>query len=309
MAKASRLAFGETLAELGEKDEKIVVLDADLSKSTMSILFAKKFPDRFFECGIAESNMVGIAAGLALAGKKPFACSFACFLTGRYETIRMSVAYSNAPVRIVGTHAGIGIGEDGNSQMGLEDLALMRALPGMIVLQPCDELETKQAVTFMAEHNGYSYIRLTRQKLPDINSPDYRFQVGKGVVLADGKDLTIMATGSTVAEALEAGKVLQEKGIRARVVNIHTIKPIDKDLVARCAKETGRIFTVEDHNIMGGMGSAVAEAVCETHPVPVRRWGLLDKFGESGDPEELYAKYELDAAGIARQAAAFVQEK
>jgi len=309
MAKASRLAFGETLAELGEKDEKIVVLDADLAKSTMSLLFAKKFPDRFFECGIAESNMVGIAAGLALAGRKPFVCSFTCFLTGRYETIRISVAYSNAPVRIVGTHAGIGIGDDGNSQMGLEDLALMRALPGMIVLQPCDEIETKQAVTFMAEHNGPSYIRLTRQKLPDLNGPDYRFQVGKGVVLADGKDLTIMATGSTVAEALHAGKILQEKGISARVVNIHTIKPIDKDLVARCAKETRRIFTVEDHNIMGGMGSAVVEAVCETHPVPVCRWGLLDKFGESGDPKELYEKYELDAAGIARRAAAFVQEK
>ncbi|MFH1737808.1 MAG: transketolase family protein [bacterium] len=308
MAKASRLAFGEALAELGEKDKRIVALDADLSKSTMSILFAKKFPDRFFECGIAEANMVGIAAGLALAGKRPFACSFACFLTGRYETIRMSVAYSSAPVCLVGTHAGIGIGEDGNSQMGLEDLALMRALPGMTVLQPCDEIETKQAVAFMAAHNGPSYIRLTRQKLPDINKPDYRFQAGKGVILADGKDLTIMATGGTVPEALEAKKILKDQGIDARVVNIHTIKPIDKDLIGQCAKETGRILTVEDHNITGGMGGAVVEAVSETHPVPVCRWGLLDVFGESGDSKELYAKYQIDAAGIARRAAKFVQE-
>jgi transketolase len=307
MAKASRLAFGETLAELGERDKRIVALDADLSKSTMSILFAQKFPDRFFECGIAESNMIGIAAGLALSGKKPFACSFACFLTGRYETIRISVAYSRAAVRLVGTHAGLGIGEDGNSQMGLEDLALMRALPGMTVLQPCDEIETRQAVAFMAEHDGPSYIRLTRQVLPDINWPDYRFEVGKGVVLADGKDLTIMATGGTVAEALQAKKILASQGIDARIVNLHTIKPIDHALVSGCAEETGRILTVEDHNIMGGMGSAVAEAVLATHPVPVCRWGLRDVFGESGPPKELYAKYQIDAAGIADRAAAFVR--
>lgn len=308
MAKASRLAFGETLAELGERDERIVALDADLSKSTMTLLFAQKFPERFFECGIAESNMIGMAAGLALCGKKPFACSFACFLTGRYETIRISVAYSRAAVRLVGTHAGLGIGEDGNSQMGLEDLALMRALPGMTVLQPCDEIETKQAVEFMAEHDGPSYIRLTRQALPDIHQPDYRFEAGKGVVLAEGKDLTIVATGGTVAEALQAKKILGDQGIDARIVNIHTIKPVDKALVERCAKETGRILTVEDHNIMGGMGSAVAEAVLVTHPVPVCRWGLQDVFGESGSPKELYAKYQIDAAGIANRAEAFVRE-
>ena len=307
MAKATRLAFGEALAELGEEDKDIVALDADLAKSTMSILFAKRFPDRFFECGIAESNMIGVAAGLALAGKKPFACSFACFLAGRYETIRISVSYSNAAVRLVGTHAGVGIGEDGNSQMGLEDLALMRALPGMVVLQPCDEIETKQAVAFMAKHDGPSYIRLTRQKLPDVNKPDYQFEAAKGVILEDGKDLTIMASGGTVAEALDAKKLLSERGVDARIVNIHTIKPIDRELIARCAAETGRIMTVEDHNIMGGMGSAVAEAVADLHPVPVCRWGLRDVFGESGKAKELYAKYEIDAAGIAKQAAAFLE--
>lgn len=305
-AKASRQAFGETLAELGAENENVVALDADLSKSTMTKLFAAEFPERFFEFGIAESNMIGAAAGLALSGKIPFACSFACFLTGRYETIRISVAYSKAPVRLVGTHAGIGIGEDGNSQMGLEDLTLMRALPNMAVLQPCDEVETKAAVRFMASHNeGPSYIRLTRQKLVDVHKDGYKFEFGKGVVLRNGSDLTIFASGGVVANAVTAADALAKDGLEARVVNIHTVKPIDEELVARCAKETGALFTVEDHTTIGGMGSAVAEAAARHAPVPVYRWGLDNRFGESGSPEDLYHKFELDAEGIAKRVRQF----
>lgn len=306
-AKATRQAFGETLAELGAEYPDIVVLDADLSKSTMTKLFAAKFPERFFEFGIAESNMIGAAAGLALSGKIPFACSFACFLTGRYETIRISVAYSKAAVRLVGTHAGIGIGEDGNSQMGLEDVSLMRALPNMTVIQPCDEAETRAAVRYLAGHNeGPSYLRLTRQKLPDVNGGGYRFEWGKGVVLREGSEVTVVASGGVVANALAAAQALSREGIEARVVNVHTIKPIDEDLIVRCARETGALFTVEDHTVIGGMGSAVAEVCAREAPVPVYRWGLQNRFGESGSPVELYRKYELDAEGIARRVREFV---
>lgn len=309
MAKASRLAFGEALAEVGETNPRVVVFDADLSKSTMSMLFAKKFPDRFFEMGIQEANMIGAGAGMALSGMIPFVCSFACFITGRYDTIRMSVAYSKAGVRIVGTHAGIGIGEDGNSQMGLEDVGLMRGLPNMIVLQPADELETKQMVRFLANgHDGPAYLRLTRQTLPDVSPEGYRFELGKGVVLREGKDVTCFASGGTVANALVAANRLAEQGIDARVVNLSSIKPIDVDLIVKCARETGRIFTVEDHNVIGGMGSAVCEVLSEHCPTKARRWGLLDKFGESGTPEGLYEKYELDAEGIARRLAEFVKD-
>jgi transketolase len=305
--KATRQAFGEALAEAGAENENIVALDADLSKSTMTKLFAAEFPERFFEFGIAESNMIGAAAGLALSGKIPFACSFACFLTGRYETIRISVAYSKAAVRLVGTHAGIGIGEDGNSQMGLEDVSIMRALPNMTVIQPCDEIETKQAVRYLVTHNdGPSYLRLTRQKVPDVNGGDYQFRWGKGVVLRDGSELTIFATGGVVANALAAADALAEEGIHARVVNIHTIKPIDEDLIVRCARETGALFTVEDHTVIGGMGGAVAEVVSRHAPVPVYRWGLQNQFGESGSPEALYRKYELDPEGITSRVREFL---
>lgn len=308
MAKASRQAFGEALLELGRQNERIVALDADLSKSTMSMLFAKEFPQRFFEMGIAEANMIGVGSGMALAGKIPFVCSFACFITGRYDQIRMSAAYTEAPLRIVGTHAGVGIGEDGNSQMGLEDIALMRALPNMTVLQPADENETKQAVAWMAQNDaGPSYIRLTRQKLPDVHDAGFQFQVGKADRLRDGKDITIFATGGTVAPALDAHQLLAERGISARVVNVCSIKPIDIDTIVQCAGETNGLFTVEDHNIIGGMGSAVCEVVAEHAPVPVKRWGLLDCFGQSGTPEELYAYYKLDGAGIADAAEAFAQ--
>jgi transketolase len=300
MAKASRQAFGEALLEVGRENPNVVALDADLSKSTMTKLFAQEFPDRFFDFGIAESNMIGAAVGMALTGKIPFLASFSCFLTGRYETIRISAAYAKAPIHLVGTHAGIGIGEDGNSQMGLEDVAIMRALPNMSVLQPGDEIETKQAIRYLVSHrSGPTYIRLTRQKLQDVNGPDYKFRFGKGVVLRDGKDLTVVATGGVVYNALAAAEKLVSDGLDVRVVNIHTIKPIDADLLTRCAEETGAVFTVEDHNIIGGLGGAVCETLADTCPVPVKRWGLPDCFGESGSPEGLYEKYQFDPPGIA----------
>lgn len=307
MAKATRQAFGEALAKYGKENPEVVVLDADLAKSTMTKLFAQACPDRFFEMGIQEANMIGVAAGLALCGKKPFCASFACFLTGRYDTIRMSIAYSEAPVRLVGTHAGIGIGDDGNSQMGLEDIGLMRALPNMIVLQPADERETAQMVAYLCNGcNQPAYLRLTRQKLPDVYDDQYRWQLGKGVVLRDGTELTLVASGGTVGEALAAAGLLQERGVSARVVNIHTIKPLDVELLVRCAEETGCIFTVEDHYIDTGMGSAICEVLSEHRPTPVKRWGVT-RFGQSGAPEEMYARYEIDRMGIAKHAQAFLE--
>lgn len=306
-AKATRQAFGEALLELGGKNPRVVALDADLNKSTMSCLFAEKYPDRFFEFGIAEANMIGAAAGLALSGKIPFACSFACFITGRFDTIRISVGYTQSNVKIVGTHAGIGIGEDGHSQMGLEDLGLMRTIPTMVVIQPADEIETKQAVAFAAEHEGPVYLRLTRQKLADVNDSNYRFQLGKAVQLADGTDMTIFASGGTVQHAVKAKQLLSEKGIDARIVNVPCLKPIDEAMIVQCAKETGCLFTVEDHSIIGGLGSAVCEVVAEQYPVPVKRWGILDTFGQSGTPEKLYEQYEIDDRGIAKAAADFYQ--
>lgn len=308
MAKATRLAFGEALAEVGETNPNVVAFDADLAKSTMSVLFAKKFPDRFFEMGIQEANMIGAAAGMALSGKIPFICSFACFITGRYDTIRMSVAYSRAGVKIVGTHAGIGIGEDGNSQMGLEDVGLMRGLPNMMVLQPADELETKQMIQYLAnEYDGPAYIRLTRQSMPDVSPQGYQFKPGKSVILRDGKDVTCFASGGTVPGALQAAEKLAAEGISVRVVNLSSIKPLDVDTIVKCARETGKVFTVEDHNVIGGMGTAVCEVLAENCPVLVKRWGMLDRFGESGSPEALYEKYEFNGAGIARRLKEFVK--
>ena len=300
MAKvATRKSFGQALLEIGGEDDRIVVLDADLSKSTMSKMFGDKYPERFFEMGIQEANMAGVGSGLALAGKKPFICSFACFITGRYDTIRISIAYAEAAVRIVGTHAGIGIGEDGNSQMGLEDLGLMRGLPNMRVFQPADDIETKQIVRWMAVNDVPSYIRLTRQGVPDVNGADYTFQFGKAVELISGDDVTVMASGGTVCHALDAAEMLKQDGISAAVVNVHTIKPIDREAVGKYARDTGLIVTVEDHNIIGGLGSAVAEAAAETGAGRVVRHGLRDVFGESGISADLYRKYKLDAPGIA----------
>jgi transketolase len=297
-AKASRAAFGEALIELGARDERIVTLDADLSKSTMTAGFAKKFPDRAFNLGIAESGMIGVAAGLALAGRVPFACSFACFLVGRFETIRVSVAYTEAPVKLVGTHVGVAIGEDGYTQMGLEDIACLRSLPNIPIVQPADELETRQAVAFAVEHPGPLYLRLTRQGLEPVHEAGYRFQLGKANLLRPGNDVTLLATGGTVWNTLEAAKKLAADGIHAEVINVATIKPLDEEAILRSAGRTGHVMTVEDHSIHGGLGGAVAELLGEVMPTPLKRLGVTT-FGESGDPKGLYAKHGLDPDGIA----------
>jgi transketolase len=304
-AKATRAAFGEALIELGARDERIVTLDADLSKSTMTAGFAKKFPARAFNLGIAESNMVGVGAGLALTGKIPFVCSFACFVVGRFETIRISVAYTNANVKIVGTHAGIAIGEDGYSQMGLEDIACLRALPNMAIVQPADELEARQAVAWAVEHAGPVYLRLTRQNLEPVCPPDYRFQLGRWLVLRAGADVTLVASGGTVFNALEAARRLEAEGVSAEVINAASIKPLDEDTLVRSAGRTKHVVTVEDHATAGGLGGAVAETLAEALPTPVRRLGVTG-FGESGDAKGLYAKHGLDPAGIAASVRKFL---
>lgn len=298
--KASRQAFGEALAELGAKHTDLVVLDADLAKSTKSELFAKKHPERFFEIGIAEQNMVGVAAGLGLAGKNAFCCSFACFVAGRFETIKISVAYSGGNVKIVGTHAGVGIGPDGYSQMGLEDLALMRTLPTLEVYQPADEVETRQIVEYLATHRGAAYLRLTRQDLTPVHGPGYRFQPGKIDVLAEGADVAIFATGGPTFHAVAARRKLAEAGIDAAVINVPSIKPIDRDGIASWATKVPLFVSVEDHNVLGGMGGAVAEVLAEVGGARARlhRHGIPDVFGESGEPEDLYRKFRLDADGI-----------
>ncbi len=275
-----------------------MTLDADLSKSTMTAKFAKTYPRRAFNVGIAESNMIGIGAGLALAGRIPFVCSFACFVVGRFETIRISVAYTNANVKIVGTHAGIAIGEDGYSQMGLEDVACLRALPNVPIVQPADELEAKQAVAWAVEHQGPVYLRLTRQNLEAVSPADYRFQLGRWLTLRPGTDVTVIASGGTVFNALEAAKQLQADGVSAEVINAASIKPLDEDTLVRSATRTRHVVTVEDHSIAGGLGGAVAETLAEVLPTPLKRLGVTG-FGESGDPKGLYAKHGLDPAGIA----------
>jgi len=297
--KASRQAFGEALADLGATHPHIVVLDADLAKSTKSELFAKKFPERFFECGIAEQNMVGVAAGLGLAGKNAFCCSFACFVAGRFETIKISVAYSGGNVKIVGTHAGVGIGPDGYSQMGLEDLALMRTLPTMQVFQPSDEVETRQIMEYLAAHDGPAYLRLTRQELTPMHGPEYRFVPGKIDVLAEGKDVAIFATGGPVMHAMAARAALAADGIDAAVINVPSIKPLDHEGIAAWATKVPLFVSVEDHNVLGGMGGAVAEVLASVpRSARLHRHGILDVFGESGEPEDLYRKFRLDGPGI-----------
>ena len=304
-AKASRAAFGEALLDLGARDERIVTLDADLSKSTMTAKFGKTYPGRAFNVGIAESNMIGVAAGLALAGRIPFACSFACFLVGRFETIRVSVAYSQAPVKLVGTHVGVAIGEDGYSQMGLEDMACIRSLPNIPIVQPADEVETKQAVAWAVEHPGPVYLRLTRQNLEPVHGDGYRFQFGRAEVLRPGTDVSVLATGGPLWNALEAARRLEADGIRAEVLNVATIKPLDEETILRSAGKTGRVVTVEDHGIAGGLGGAVAELLGEAMPTPLKRLGVVG-FGESGDAKGLYAKHGLDVDGIARSVRKFL---
>lgn len=300
--KATRQAFGEALAKLGETRKDIVVLDADLAKSTKSELFANKFPERFFEMGIAEANMLGTAAGLALSGKVPFCCSFAAFITGRYDQIRISVAYSEANVKIVGTHAGVAIGDDGYSQQGLEDIALMRAIPTMAVVQPADDLETAAAVEYLANHKGPAFLRLTRQNVPRVHAEGYKFEFGKVDTLKDGSDAVIFASGGTVGAALGAAEELAKEGISLRVVNVHTIKPLDVEGVVAAAKACGgKVISAEDHTVIGGLGGAIAECLSEHFPSKLLRIGIQDVFGESGAPADVIAKHGLDAAGMARQ--------
>lgn len=306
---ATRKAFGEALKALGDRDERVAVLDADLSKSTMSMVFAKAHPERFFEMGIQEANMIGTAAGLALSGMTPFCCSFACFLTGRYDQIRMSVAYSQARVRLVGTHSGVGIGPDGYSQMGLEDLGLMRSLPTMLVLQPADDVETRQMVDLLADDPRPAYLRLTRQDLPRVHDDDYRFELGRFPTLVDGDEVAVLATGGTVGHAVEAALKLHERGISARVLNASSIKPLDEDAIVKAARETRGLVTVEDHTVLGGLGGAVAEVLAARFPARLLRIGVQDVFGESGSPEALYKKHGLDAEGIEAQVSAWVEKE
>ena len=305
MAKmmATRDAYGEALKELGGINKDIVVLDADLSGSTKTSVFKEAYPDRFFNAGISEQSLMGTAAGLAAAGKTPFASTFAVFASGRaFEIIRNSICYPKLNVKIAATHAGLTVGEDGATHQSIEDLSLMRSLPNMVVLNPADGVETKKCIQKAAEYKGPVYIRLGRSKVPVIFEEDYDFQIGKGAMLKDGKDVTIIATGIMVAKALEAREFLEKEGISARVINISTIKPIDKDIIIKAAKETKGIVTAEEHSIIGGLGSAVAEVVVENCPVKVERIGVNDTFGESGTGEALLEKYGLTAENICEKA-------
>ena len=299
---ATREAYGNALAELGEKYD-FVVLDADLAAATKTGTFKKKFPERFFDCGIAEGNMMSVAAGIATTGKPVFASSFAMFAAGRaFEQIRNSIGYPHLNVKIGATHAGITVGEDGATHQCLEDIALMRTIPGMTIINPADAVEARAAVEAALNINGPVYLRFGRMAVPVINEADAKFEVGKGVQMADGKDVTIIATGIMVNMALEAAKTLEAEGISARVINIHTIKPLDKEIVLKAAKETGAIVTAEEHNIIGGLGSAVAEAVCEACPVPVVRVGTNDVYGHSGKVPPLLEMYGLTPANIVAKA-------
>ena len=309
MAKrATRESYGEALKIYGA-DERIVVLDADLSKSTKTEVFKKEYPDRFINMGIAEANMMCVAAGLASCGKIAFASTFAMIAAGRaYEQIRNSIGYTKLNVKIGATHAGISVGEDGASHQCLEDIALMRTIPGMVVINPADDIEAMQAVKAAIDYEGPVYMRFGRLAVEDINPADYKFEIGKGVEVKDGSDVSIIATGLMVQEAMKAADMLAEEGISARVINIHTIKPIDEEIITKAAKETGAIVTAEEHYIMGGLGSAVTEVVCANAPVPVKIIGT-DRYGKSGKPAELYEEYGLTAENIAAQAKAAIAMK
>lgn len=300
---ATRESYGNALAALGAEHENLVVLDADLAGATKTGVFKKAFPERHIDCGIAESNMMSIAAGLATTGKVPFASTFAMFAAGRaFEQVRNSIGYPHLNVKIGATHAGISVGEDGATHQCNEDLALMRTIPGMVVINPSDDIEAKAAVKAAYEYVGPVYLRFGRLAVPVINdNPDYKFEIGKGVVLKEGTDLTIVATGLCVNSALEAAAKLAQEGISAEVINIHTIKPLDKELITASAKKTGRVVTAEEHSIIGGLGGAVCEALSEAAPTPVLRIGVKDVFGESGPAAKLLEKYQLDGAGIYTQ--------
>ena len=300
---ATRDSYGNALAELGKEKENLVVLDADLAAATKTATFKKAFPERHIDCGIAEANMMGIAAGLATCGKVPFASTFAMFAAGRaFEQVRNSIGYPHLNVKIGATHAGISVGEDGASHQCNEDIALMRTIPGMTIINPSDDVEAKAAVRAAYEIDGPVYMRFGRLAVPVINdNADYKFEVGKGVLLKDGSDITILATGLEVGESLKAAEKLEADGVSVRVINIHTIKPIDKDIIIKAAKETKKLFTAEEHSIIGGLGGAVAEVLAEEYPASLYRIGVRDTFGESGPAVELLKKYKLDADGIYEQ--------
>ena len=306
---ATRQSYGETLVELGKEHDDLVVLDADLAEATKTAFFKKEFPDRHIDCGIQEADMIGIAAGLASCGKVPFCSTFAMFAAGRaYEQVRNSVGYPHLNVKIGATHAGISVGEDGATHQCLEDIALMRVIPGMVVINPADAVEARAAVIAAYEYDGPVYLRFGRLAVPVINDrPDYKFEWGKGYVVKEGTDVTIIATGLEVAAAIDAAELLEKEGINAEIVNIHTIKPIDKDLIVKEAEKTGKVVTVEEHSVIGGLGSAVCEVLSENHPLPVKRIGVYDRFGESGPAVELLHKYKLDGEGIAEQVKGYLK--
>ena len=305
---ATRESYGNALVELGKKHDDLVVLDADLAGATKTGMFKKAFPERHIDCGIAEGNMMGVAAGLATTGKVPFASSFAMFAAGRaFEQIRNSIGYPKLNVKIGATHAGISVGEDGATHQCNEDIALMRTIPGMIVISPSDDVEAKAAVEAAYEHVGPVYLRFGRLAVPVINDrPDYKFEIGKAITLREGKDVTIIATGLTVAESLAAAEKLEADGISAEVINMHTIKPLDEEAVIAAAAKTGKIVTVEEHSVIGGLGSAVCDVVAEKAPAKVKKIGINDTYGESGPAVELIKKYGLDADSIYTAVKAFV---
>ena len=304
---ATRESYGNALVELGAEHDNLIVLDADLAAATKTGVFKKAYPDRHIDCGIAECNMMGIAAGLSTTGIVPFASTFAMFAAGRaFEQVRNSIGYPHLNVKIGATHAGISVGEDGATHQCNEDIALMRTIPGMVILNPADDVEAKACVKAAYEYNGPVYLRFGRLAAPVINDrPDYKIELGKGVVLREGKDLTIVATGLCVSSALEAAEKLAADGIDAKVINIHTIKPLDEELIVAAAKETGKVVTVEEHSVIGGLGSAVCDALAEKCPVPVKKIGVQDVFGESGPAAALLAKYKLDGEGVYEQVKEF----
>lgn len=299
---ATRESYGKALVELAKEHDDIVVLDADLAAATKTGIFKKEFPDRHINCGIAEANMMGIAAGLSTCGKVPFASTFAMFAAGRaFEQIRNSVGYPHLNVKIGATHAGISVGEDGATHQCNEDIALMRTIPGMTIINPCDDIEAKAAVKAAYEMEGPVYLRFGRLAAPIVNQEDYSFEIGKGITLKEGSDVSIVATGLMVSAALEAAEKLKEDGISAEVINIHTIKPIDEELILQTAKKTGKVVTVEEHSVIGGLGSAVCEVLSEKYPTPVMRIGVQDVFGHSGPALELLKEFGLDGEGIYRK--------
>ena len=300
---ATRDSYGNALVELGKAHDDLIVLDADLAGATKTCIFQKEFPERHWDCGIAECNMTGIAAGVAACGKVPFISSFAMFAAGRaYEQVRNSIGYPKLNVKIGATHAGITVGEDGATHQCNEDIALMRTIPGMVVMCPADDVEAKAAVKAAAEYEGPVYLRFGRAACPVINDrPDYKFEIGKGNVVREGSDVTIVATGICVGNALEAAEMLAADGISAEVINICTIKPLDEELIVKSAKKTGKVVTAEEHSVIGGLGSAVCDALCKSYPVPVKKIGMQDTFGESGSAAALVEKYQLDGKGIYTQ--------